>query len=73
MHAYLRTSPPHVRKIATKPARSAALSKATVSTKAVVKASKSAKGKSEKPKQKEEADVPVDEDDDMGSSFLQFW
>lgn len=63
-----RPSPPHVRKPATKAARAAPPSKSTSAPRITIKGTKSAK------KAKDLTEDVVDEDDDdMGTSFLQFW
>lgn len=67
-HHYTRSSPPHVRKTAAKAARSAPASKAVVTPKVTVRAAKAVK----KANEEEEEAFDTDEDD-MGSSFLQFW
>jgi hypothetical protein len=77
-HAYLRTSPPAVKKLPAKGFR-LALSKNTGSNKTALKGSKSKKNKLEKvegkqKKEEEEADEGRGaERDDMGTSFLQYW
>ncbi|MCJ1470604.1 hypothetical protein MMC07_009250 [Pseudocyphellaria aurata] len=63
--AYLRTSPPHVRKAIARASRPAPLSKSQGVPKA------SLKGNKAKTLGREE-DTVVDEEDDMGSSFLQY-
>lgn len=66
---HTRHSPPHVRKTASKAARSAPSSRAIVLPKITIKGAKAAK----KAKEEEEGLFEVEDDDDMGSSFLQFW
>lgn len=65
-HAYLRTSPPHVRKAAARASRPAPLSRSQGFSKA------SLKGNKAKSLGQEEETI-VEEEEDMGSSFLQYW
>lgn len=67
VHLHLaRHSPPNVRKIPVKAVRSAPPSKTPVTPNITIKVAKGAKG--------HDQDVcQNDEDDDMASSFLQFW
>lgn len=64
-HAYLRTSPPHVRKTAARASRLVPLSKSQGLPKVSLKGNK-AKSLCQ------EEEIVVDEEDDMGSSFLQY-
>ena len=67
-HLHTRHSPPHVKKAAAKASRSALSSKPALAPKITVKGAKtSCKAKGE------EEEVFDQDDDDMGSSFLQFW
>lgn len=78
-HAYLRTSPPAVKKITAKGTRLAFSSKNPGPNKSTLKGSKSKKNKPEKAegrqnKEAEEEDEGFGaEKDDMGTSFLQYW
>lgn len=66
-HAYLRTSSSHVRKPTTRASRPAPSSKSAGLSKATLKGTKG------KPREEQEEIVSAEDDDDMGSSFLQFW
>ena len=70
-YAHQRTSPPSTRKSFVRTPRSALLGASKVS----VKGNGKAKQATEKPKEKV-SDIPAedyDDDDDMATSFLQFW
>lgn len=70
-HAHLRTSPPQARKTAVKAARPAALG----APKLFLKGNGKVKQSKDNPKEKEESPIECDgdDDDDMATSFLQFW
>ena len=66
---HIARQPPNLRKVSVKAPPSAFSSKATVSPKITIKAAKSTKVSKE-----DQGDAfQDDEDDDMASSFLQFW
>lgn len=67
-HVHTRHSPPYVRKTTAKAARSAPTSKGIAPIKITIKGAKA----TEKAKE-EKAKIFVEDDDDTGSSFLQFW
>ena len=75
-HAYLRTSPPTVKKPAVKGVRSALSSRTTASHKLASRVSKS-KNKVEQGKERGKLNKEVEEEiegrEDMGTSFLQYW
>ena len=74
-HIHSHHSPPHVKKVAVKAARSASASKIALAPKTTIKGIKTPR----KVKEEEEevvnadGDNDDDDDDDMDSSFLQFW
>ena len=72
-HAHLRTSPPQARKSAVKAARPAALG----APKSFFRSNCKVKQDRDKPKGKGEEVIDcndaADDDDDMATSFLQFW
>lgn len=68
-HLHTHHSPPHVKKTAAKAARAAPSSKPAPTPKITIKGAKT----SRKAKAEEEEVLDRDDDDDMGSSFLQFW
>ena len=63
-HVATRHSPPHVRKTA----RSAPSSKSAGTSKITIKGAKASKRAKE-----EDEEIFEDDNDEMGSSFLQFW
>lgn len=65
-HAYLRTTLPHVRKTAARAYRPAPLSKSQGLPKASLKGNKAKS-------LRHEEEIVLDEEDNMGSSFLQYW
>lgn len=69
-NAHSRTphSPPHVRKSATKAARATPHSRSVSTPKIIIKGAKTSKHAKE-----EEEEVFDFDDDDMGSTFLQYW
>lgn len=82
-HAYLRTSPPAVKKPAVKgPPRSALSSRITASHKLTLRGGNKSKAKPEKEKERGKQKKDVEEEDEglaegdkeaMGTSFLQYW
>ena len=64
-----------MKKTVGRPSRSVALPKTTASARTGVKGTKGPKGKPAKEDriQRKSENSIVDEDDDMGSSFLQYW
>ena len=76
-HANLRPSPPHVRKVTAKAPRSALVTRTTSSSKLTLRGATTSKSKVEKERTKphdgDEEEVISADEDEMGTSFLQFW